>query len=1207
MTGRMPITLKNLRHTSILDVIPPESKEPIVDHVLDHKAGLPTDVRRKLDSVINSVVKIPQFPNQPAIAPAPFLKQTVLDQLVLSEPLADAVLQAWFASQETLYAIVKGYLYSRDMDVEYPDFVGHRFRGTWSHEDWMSGREGVLAVHRDLNEDDVALMLCFATDKIPNGSRLESRGEVDPMNQNVLAQALRFLELLSADAPEWFADVPDFLSSASDIVDSKKNERESVAAIQALNAIIADLRQYSSLLEYLELDLSSWEAPASLSPGEVAQVRETLTEFSGFLEGYDPAPKMGSSLSETQRLREEHDAVTRSILDLKSELDEALSAENAVLQGPVESTPEHPVHITEQEPNGTVRLSNIRLSDGTLDFSPTQKNYTINLDNEVESLAITPVPDRVDVTVDVAVLTPDGESIEGLESDRETFIVSNLFVGQTVISISIVAEDSIYSETYTLAVTRAPNSLVTSSRSSDATLDGLLLLGMPLEFPPGLTQINIDLPEELENLTIVPETAHAAATVVLAAVLSDSTTVDGLVSDGGSFAIAGNALGNDDLALHVVVTAEDNETTQTYTVFAKRQPVHDVPSILWDLIAQDDLAGAYWVARSMIAQGLNPPAPPQVLKALQGGRWLSPDSDAYVGDLFDIVGEFEAMDDNDTETLLRLSAGLLPSLIAPETNLLAWLSSPRCLPAIESIVSPIKVFAATGNPLRPEHITGDEGLQHLQRLIMEASAEARTWLEEAPQYQTNFSRAVRVWQYLCGEGVLYQMLTPVSQDRRDQINTVQGYVEVLNRDGYAEVINQAENLMGGRPPRQGDIVGNARDWLAKRIEEAKGRAATWGNLVSREASSRPGRLDRRLQEQVSTLRSQLQADCPTVFEALLELGSEGTPQDLAGAAKCATSSLRQLADYMNIDLQHEPPEEPLPIVSGLKLINLSGGSVANPSGEVDQLETAISRWLLWAPSIEIDDAGLLVSEDSLVDLARATAGLHQGNVSLEDALQSRMGHRDFRFSGLLMSGLPRESLDHNRNRYLEELTIEKNTLREAIEQTQSAVDQAEKDGVIEFEGSQWNKLQNTLGDLDIETVLNFRPVYDALGAIKNELQEERMQRRQELLGEWQALMQGSEGDLDLNGDFMKEVSTTFEKASSADSLDIRVMEECVSRLRNHQSGEEVSVARTTREGAELHPLEEFLKFYEEIGNPKTHAQDSNGLNNLAQELKAGVR
>lgn len=1207
MTDTSPVTAADLRHTSLVGLMRPAFKESMVVHVLNHKTELPNDVRRELDVAINSVVRMPQFPKQPAIAPAPLLKDFIIDQLASSEPLANAVFHAWFVSQQTLYAIVKGYLYSRHVDVEYPDFVAHRFRGTWSHDDWMAEREGVLAIHGDLNGDDVALMLCFAADKIPNGSKLESTNGTDSMNQNALVRALRFLELLPADAPEWLGDVPDFLSSVSDIIERKRDERESVVAVQTLNAAIAELQQFSSHLEYLELDLSNWEAPTSLSSEELTQVREKLTEFSGLLKEYDPVPKMGSSISETQRLRDEHDAVTRSLMALTSELDSVLSAGNVGHQGPVESTPDHQLHTEAQEPDGVRGLSDIRLSDGTLEFSPTQKNYTIDLVNEVETLAITPVPDDVDAFVEIDVLTPDGERIEGLESNQGTFIVSNLDIGQTVISINLPTEESVTSEPYTLLAIRAPNTLVPTARSNDASLESLQVLETAFEIPQGVTQFNVDVPEELESLTVVPEATHAAATVVLSAVLSDGTTVDGLMSEDGGFSIAGDALGNKDFTLHVMVTAEDNETSQTYTVFAERQPVYDVPSILWNFVELDDLAGAYWIARAMIAQGSKPSAPPQVLKALQGGRWLSPDSDNYVADLFDIVGEFEDTDDDDAQTLLRLSAGLLPSLIAPETNLLAWLSSPRCLPAMESIVSPIKAFAATGNRLRPEHITGDEGLQHLQRLIVEASTDALTWLEEAPKYHTNFSRAVRVWQYLCGEGILYRMLIPVSQDRRDQIATVQDCIDVLNREGYAEIINEAENLMGGRPPRQGDIVGNARDWLAKRIDEAKDRATTWCHLVSREASTRPGRLDRRLQEQVSTLRSELQVACPPILEALLELGYEGSRQDLAAAAKCATRSLRHLTDYLNIDVQHEPPEVLPPTVHDLRIINLPGSSALNPSGEVEQLETAISRWLLWVPSIEIDDAGLLVSKDSLVNLDQVTAGLHQGKSSLEDALQGRMDHRDFRFSGILMSGLPGETSDNNRSRYLAELTIEKNTLREAIDLTQAAVDQAEKDGVIEFEGSQWNKHQNTLADLDVETVLNFRPVYDALDAIKNELQDERMRRRQELVEEWQALTQGSVEDFDLNGGFLKEVGSTFEKASNADSLDIRVMEECVSRLRNHQSGEEVSVPRTTREGAELLPLEEFLKFYEGIGDPRIHARDSNGLNNLAQELKAGVQ
>ena len=104
-------------------------------------------------------------------------------------------------------------------------------------------------------------------------------------------------------------------------------------------------------------------------------------------------------------------------------------------------------------------------------------------------------------------------------------------------------------------------------------------------------------------------------------------------------------------------------------------------------------------------------------------------------------------------------------------------------------MSPIKIFAADGNPLRPEHITGDEGLQRINGLIMGVSAEARKWLEEAPKYQTRFSRAGKFWQYLSGEGIFNQVLIPVSEDRKDQVDTVQGWVGALDRDGYAEAIN----------------------------------------------------------------------------------------------------------------------------------------------------------------------------------------------------------------------------------------------------------------------------------------------------------------------------------------------------------------------------------------------------------------------------------
>ena len=1197
-----------LRHTTLLGLMTPEFMEALVVHVLRQKGELPNEARQKLHAAINAVAKVPRFHKKPAIAPATFLKGPILDQLLSSETLANAVLQAWFVSQETLYGIVKGHLHSRGMDVEYPDFVGHEFREAWPYDDWMSERENLLATHRDLDEDHVALMLCFATDKVPDGPQvtLSLGSGSDSMDRDILNQARRYLELLPADSPDWSTDVPDFLTEVTEIIGKKKMELESAAAVQVVNGRIAELIQYSSALEYLELELTSWEIPPSLSSAELAGVWNRLTEFSNLLQEYDPIPNMGSSLSESQRLRMEHDAASQHIQGLKLELDRVLSSRVAVDH----KSGNEGLHLLlengELESSQGGSLSAIKLSHGTVEFRPTRTNYEIELDNAVEGFTITPVAVRADASFEVTIETPEGKRIKALEPESGTFLVEEHNVDQAVILIDVASEDSIGCETYTLTVTRTQSRMTASSASADASLKGLHLSAASLEFAPGVLDFNVGLIEVPDGLIIFPDTTHDAASLIVTALLADGTTLEGVRSENAGFEIPRSALGKGDVTIRITVTAEDHETTQVYTVVVKGEAIHDLPASLWFLVEQDDLAGAYWHARSMAAQGLNPPVPPSLLMAVQGGRWLSPDSDAYVEDLFDIVGEFEDLVDDEAQVLLRLAAGIMPTLISPETNLLAWLSSPRRLPGLEMILSPIREFASSGYPLRPEHISGDEGNQYLQGLIIQASAEARKWLEEAPHYHTRFPWAVRVWQQLCKEGVLNQMLTPVSEDRRGEANSVQRYIKLLSQDGNDEVIHQAEDSIGGRPPKQSRIVGNARDWLIKRIEEARERATKWCYLVSRENETQSGMTDHWLQEQVSNLRGRLRDECPLVFEELRELASAGAPPDIVAAAKCVTRSLQQLADYLNLEIRYETVQEPPAIVHDLKTINRVAKSVWDRDIEVGQLEAAISRRLLWEPSAVLDDTGLPRSDASLVDVARATANNEIVDKPLEIAIRRRMDQRDFRFFDLLISGMPATDVDRLERTFLTELAVERKTLQQAIGSTQATVDQAEKDGVIEFEGSQWNKHNHALDDMNVEEALNFRPFYDTLEEIKNELHKEREQRRQELSEEWKSLVEESAEDADLDRDFLKEVVSTFERARSDDSLDIRVMEDCVSRLRNRQSGEEGSVAQATRGDRQPRLLEEFLDFYREIRNPKAYTRDGNGLHNLAQELKAEV-
>ena len=727
-----------------------------------------------------------------------------------------------------------------------------------------------------------------------------------------------------------------------------------------------------------------------------------------------------------------------------------------------------------------------------------------------------------------------------------------------------------------------------------------------IEFNPEVTFYSFDLNEEPDGFVIKLESTHAAASAVVVADLSDGTTVEVAKTGDNDFVIPPELISDGDLSLHVTVTAENKANTQVYTIVAKRETTSDPSEYLWNLVAQDDLAGAYWLARAIVSQGHVPPVSPQLLKAVQGARWLSPNSDAFVEDLFYIVGESEITDNEDINVLLRLAAGFVPSLIAPETNLLAWLAAPRCFPGLDAVISPVRVYANTGHALRAEHVSGDEGNQQLQGRIAQASAEARQWLEEAPQNQTKFTRAVRVLQYFCRDGVLREMLTPVAEDDRNKMNAVRDCVNLLDRGGYAELINLAEDSMGVLSTKSSHIVGNARDWLVSGIEEAKMRANSWLSLVSREAEGRSASSDAWLLEQVSILRGQLQTELPSALEGLLELSSEETPPALAAAAKCVTRSILQLMDYLDLETQEEIPHPTFEIVHQLGAISTGAATPIAHAGPVDQLESALSRRLLWIPSLHLNDNGLPFSDDSLIDLATAPTSFDLSSMALEEVMLRRIDNHDFRFFELLRYGLSPDAVDLLDRRFQSELASERKTLMEDLEATQGAVEQAEKDGVIEFEGTLWTKHKNTLDDVNVEEALDFITIYDGFDAIRRELNEERSRRGQELFEEWQSL----EGQFDLESDddqvFLAGVKSTFEMAGRIESLDIRVMEDCVSRVRNRQSGEEEYLTRTIGETVRHGTLEEFQEFFRRIGDPKAHVRSSEGLRNLIQELRRAV-
>ncbi len=94
--------------------------------------------------------------------------------------------------------------------------------------------------------------------------------------------------------------------------------------------------------------------------------------------------------------------------------------------------------------------------------------------------------------------------------------------------------------------------------------------------------------------------------------------------------------------------------------------------LLWQFLLNDDVPGAYWVARSMRATGRQAPAPDWLLAAMEGAYQLRDETDLLVADLLEITRQHQPEAEKSHEMMFGLAASLRAALIAPRSGLISW-------------------------------------------------------------------------------------------------------------------------------------------------------------------------------------------------------------------------------------------------------------------------------------------------------------------------------------------------------------------------------------------------------------------------------------------------------------------------------------------------------------------------------------------------------
>ncbi|WP_141499989.1 fibronectin type III domain-containing protein [Paenibacillus luteus] len=209
----------------------------------------------------------------------------------------------------------------------------------------------------------------------------------------------------------------------------------------------------------------------------------------------------------------------------------------------LESDQSEPVTVTPVSSNAA--LSDLDLSNGQAlnsAFDAETDHYTSNVGYEVTSLTVVPTSADEAATITVN---------ESAASEPVS-----LNVGSNEITIVVTAQDQTTTKTYTVVVTRA--------QSSNASLSGLALSGdeeLNETFAAETASYTANVSHAVTSLTIVPTVADETATVL----------VNGLAaSEPVSLNVGSNVF-------TVVVTAQDDKTTRSYTVTVTRAAASTPP------------------------------------------------------------------------------------------------------------------------------------------------------------------------------------------------------------------------------------------------------------------------------------------------------------------------------------------------------------------------------------------------------------------------------------------------------------------------------------------------------------------------------------------------------------------------------------------------------------------------------------------------------
>jgi PAS domain-containing protein len=502
------------------------------------------------------------------------------------------------------------------------------------------------------------------------------------------------------------------------------------------------------------------------------------------------------------------------------------------------------------------------------------------------------------------------------------------------------------------------------------------------------------------------------------------------------------------------------------------------------LITDGDLAGAYWIARSVEARDGQPVFPSWLLAAAQASPWLNADSPAFVSELLDLASTQQPVEP--AQHLVGLSVALKAAVISPMTGLAAWLRPQDVRSAgLRAVCEAVAEFATYNTALHPDDLLGLSDASRMDAAIKEIVAEARRAKDAAEEKGAKMHRAREVWLQFARREVP-KLLGPVVADQRARVTDVRSVLEQWRRHkDVQDWIDETDaKLVRGRGQ---PIVGDPRDQILRRVRDYCDIAARWCELVER-AGITQGR-GNWLLERVKALQASLVASLPHADADLQDLGRPERGFVLAAAARTLRRALVQFATTLRLPVRIHA--EPSSWDEDLRAVE-----------DGPDLQRALAARLFWVPELDLQDDGLPhpSSLPRVIDVLQAETSRSRGVL---EACRAWISRRDFRFVDRLLRLVPSDrdarTVQEEASRAREAARAE---LRLEIDRTHEAIEQAVVDGVI---AEQQRSEYAARIEVDVATVECFPHHLVALRTIRNTLDTARRTRLEHCRARWREM------------------------------------------------------------------------------------------------------